>query len=104
MCRLAVISNYSKQVYTCDQVRLLKDSWYKRFREESGSAQVEKMKGSDAAFEAYKQDIEKFLNQCPCDKPKYTYTPPPPFPDDKRVNGRHPDCPYKLQGNWVKKQ
>jgi hypothetical protein len=69
MCnqRMKVFSNLLDDphcnIYTCSEVKVLRDLWLKEFRKVNRSDRVKKTR-VDTAYEMYKQEIDDFIKGC----------------------------------------
>lgn len=69
-CRLAKFerngNTLEKKLYRCDQVKLLKDFWLKKFRKQNNTEEIESEGKVDFSYKSFKCQIDSFLNNCKC--------------------------------------
>ena len=55
---------------TCDEIRMYEEAIKSAFREENKTEEMIKMIGKDKVYENFCSQIDNFLNNCQCQKPK----------------------------------
>jgi hypothetical protein len=58
-----VVDDPHCNIYTCSEVKVLRDLWLKEFRKANQSDRVEESR-VDTAFESYKNNIDDFIKGC----------------------------------------